>query len=72
MRDYLFHNRAGQKQYMKNVDPDVEMIKKVFRNEIGADWRTATRVNSKSKLGIKGKSAAARSVARILTRPPRR
>jgi len=54
IRDALYSHRKVPPQYLKNVDTDVAKLLEMFRSEIGADWRTATRRNTVSKLGLKG------------------
>ena len=54
VRDYLRSHRAWTKQYMKDVDDDVEMLKEFFREKIGRDWRSATSHNTDSKMDMKG------------------
>ena len=39
---------------MKDVSTDVDMLKEMFREEIGSTWREATHRNSVSHLGMRG------------------
>lgn len=54
IRDVIHASRKAAAQYMKNVDTDVAELKEMFREEIGRDWREATRRNSESEMGFKG------------------
>ena len=40
---------------MKKMDDDVQLLKEFMREKIGHNWRTATRENTFSKLGIDAK-----------------
>lgn len=55
LRDILRANRSDSPQYMKNADTDVDILKEKFRELIGKDWRSASRPNDSSKLGLRGK-----------------
>ena len=52
LKRLLYSERAARKQYMKDMDKDVKLIKEWLNEEIGSDWSEVTLGSCESQLGI--------------------
>ena len=58
IRDAIYGMRTDRDYRWRDADADVEKLKKFFREKIGADWTTATRVNNSPSILKAGMSTS--------------
>ena len=52
IKSVLYSERQARKQYMKDMDADVKIIKDLLNEKISSDYSEAVQDNAESKLGI--------------------
>ena len=58
IRDVIYALRTDRDYRWRDADADVNTLKKFFRDKIGADWNSATRVNASPSILKQGMSTS--------------